>query len=326
MMQTENNTPQDTQIPDGRMDISAEDLGKPTDEPEVQADETTPEGDDAGKGGETGDDKGADTTDDAGKKDDAGNEAGDVDAAKGEQGKDPARREVDGLKSDLIDTRKELRQQRERAEDLERQLQARAEQERAAQTRDYAAELESLDKRYDDGEFENFAEFQKARDEVIVARASEEALTRHQQSLEERRVADHQQAWNSAVDTFLNAEGNEAFRDDEILAGALATAIQSEFAKGTTDPQAVLTNAKAAVQTRLGLDKDPKAETEAERRKRQAAASAAGAAQVPSPVQGGGAGMRSQAGGIGELSPSTAARDWAAMSQAQQDEALGKPA
>lgn len=252
----------------------------------------------------------------------------------GEQGeeeakKDPARREADGLRGDLLDTRKDLRAARERIAELERQELERQAAASKAASRDYDAELAELDEKYDNGDIEDFKTFQKQREQIVADRASEAAVAAHVERTVKEAAERAKQTWAASVDAFLADEVNASFRDDQILATALSAAIQVEVANGVTDHQTILANASKAVNERFGI-KDPDAGTpgdkvKADRQRRQAEATATGAAAAPSPTSGGGAGMRSQRG-KGELSESTASNDWQNMSQAQRDEALGKPA
>ena len=293
-----------TAVPSERVDISAADLG----DPDAGDDAGNGDGNEGGEGGEQAD--GGSGGDDAGSK-------------------DPSRQAIDGLKGDLIDTRKELRKSRERIEELER---AEAERQAAvarAATRDYEKELSDLDEKYDNGDIEDFKTYQKQREQIVTDRASELAVAAHIERIAKEQDEQAQKAWTASVDEFLADEANAVFNEDTIMANALSAAIQVEVGKGITDHATILSNARKALSERFDIPDagklSPEAETRARRQREQAKATASGAAAAPSPASAGGSGMRSNSSG-GELSESTANNDWRGMSKAQQDEALGKPA
>lgn len=236
------------------------------------------------------------------------------------------RREHDGVMGNLRDERSRRQAAEARLAELERAEADRQAALAAASQRDYAAELTALEDQWENGDITEFKDFQKQRDDILVAKARDETNAEIQQRDAERKAEENKQAWEAAIAEFLSDDANKKFDESPILSNALVQAVNVVLqTKPTISYKEALSEAVIELEMGFGMPKDtPQAATRAERRASQAVATASGAAIPPSPASGGGVGARGTGAGV-DLTK--VGRDkWGDVPQHVRDEALGKPA
>lgn len=309
-------TNENRNIPDNVADADLNLLGDP------DAQGAPPDGEATGNEAEAG---GADAGKDAG---DAGAEAagGTGAAVEADAGKADTveRRAHDGVMADLREERRARQEAERRIAELERIEAERQASIAAANQRDYAKELQDIEDRWENGDFDDFKAFQKERDALLVAQARDATAAEIRERDAQKLVEDNAKAWGEALADFLGDEANARYNDDPILANALGAAAQAVYEKhqGRITYDEVLKKAAEEVEARFAPP-SPADATRNDRRVRQAEATANGAALPPSPASGGGLGQRGLGDGM-DLSKVTRG-SWDKVPQSQRDAALGKP-